>query len=67
MDRPELEVTGEKRVRDPEPGSLADGAWEAVRYNPYLSLAAGPVAGWLTGWALISAWDPLSVAGAIFQ
>jgi hypothetical protein len=39
----------------------------AAKNNPYLSLAPRPVAGWLTGWLLISAWDTYTYAGTAVQ
>ncbi|MGI8909245.1 MAG: hypothetical protein ACR2JR_01635 [Rubrobacteraceae bacterium] len=41
--------------------------WRAAKNNPYLSLAPGPVAGWLTGWLLISAWGTYTYAGTAVQ
>jgi hypothetical protein len=41
--------------------------WRAAKNNPYLSLALGPVAGWLTGWLLISAWDTYTYTGTAIQ
>ncbi len=41
--------------------------WRAAKHNPYLSLATGPVAGWLTGWLLISLWDTYTYAGTAVQ
>ena len=41
--------------------------WQAAKDNPYLSLAAGPVAGWLTGWLLVSAWDTVTYVGTAVQ
>ena len=41
--------------------------WRAAKNNPYLSLAPGPVAGWLTGWLLISAWDTYTHTGTAVQ
>ena len=41
--------------------------WRAAKDNPYLSLAAGPVAGWLSGWLLVSVWDTYTYAGTAAQ
>ena len=41
--------------------------WRAAKGSPYLSLAAGPVAGWLTGWLLVSVWDTVTYAGTAAQ
>lgn len=67
MDRPELEIKGESGGVAPYEGSLADRAWEATKYNPYVSLAAGPVAGWFFWWGLASAWDTVNPTGTAVQ
>ena len=41
--------------------------WLTVKDNPYLSLAAGPLAGCLTMLFFIYTWDTISYAGMIFQ
>jgi hypothetical protein len=41
--------------------------WRAAKKSPYLSIAPGPVAGWLTVWLLVSAWDTYTYAGTAVQ
>ena len=61
---------GQRRVSERglvrvEPGF--EDLWRGAQNNPYLSLAPGPVAGWLTGWLLISVWDIYTYAGTAVQ
>ncbi len=48
-----------------EPGF--EDLWRAAKNNSYLSLATGTVAGWLTGWLLISTWATYTYAGTAAQ
>jgi hypothetical protein len=41
--------------------------WWAVKDNPYLLLAAGPVFGWWSSWLLVYVWDYATYSGSIVQ